>query len=225
MKFDRRKKPVFASGIPVFCKHDAIVPAESLKPHPDNAHREHPPKQLDAYELVIAGRDRKKGNGWRKSVVVSLLSGCITKGHGAWLMAKRRGWSVPIEYQRYRSRAEERRDLLADNKLPAMSITDNDKLAKLLAGMSSDDVELTGFNAGELERLLRDSIDIAEAEFPITAKLNERYDFVVVFTENESDFAFLQTLCGVQTERSYKKTGIGIGRAVPFARFLKSLRE
>jgi hypothetical protein len=29
----------------------------------------------------------------------------------------------------------------------------------------------------------------------------------------------------VQTERSYKKTGIGIGRAVPFKRFLKSLHE
>lgn len=48
-------------------------------------------------------------------------------------MAKRSGWLIPVEYQQYKSLAEERRDLLADNKLPAMSITDNDKLAKLLS--------------------------------------------------------------------------------------------
>jgi hypothetical protein len=129
-----------ASGIPVFCKFDKLENPELLKPHPDNAHREHPAKQLDAYETVIAGNAKRKGNGWRKSVVVSLRSGFITKGHGAWLMAKRRGWMVPVEYQQYKSLAEERRDLLADNKLPAMSITDNDKLAKLLSELDAADL-------------------------------------------------------------------------------------
>lgn len=91
-----------ACGIPVYCKFDKLEHPDLLKPHPDNAHREHPAKQLDAYERVIAGTgvvsdgklwqtpdDKRKGNGWRKSVVVSRRSGFITKGHGAWLMAKR----------------------------------------------------------------------------------------------------------------------------------------
>ncbi len=237
MKFDRRKKRILATGIPVYCKFDRLEHPDNLRAHPDNAHRSHPAKQLDAYERVIAGTgivsgghlwqkpaDKRKGNGWRKAVVVSLRSGFITKGHGAWLMAKRRGWMVPVEYQQYKSLAEERRDLLADNKLPAMSITDNDKLAKLLSELDAADIELSAFNQDELDKLMRDTTAI-DGEFLITAKLNERYDYVLVFTDNESDFAFLQTVCGVQTERSYKKTGIGVGRAVPFNRFLKSIRE
>jgi hypothetical protein len=96
-------------------------------------------------------------------------------------------------------------------------------LSKLLGELAeAGTLELSGFSDVDLQRLASEA-ENPEAQFPITAKLNERYDFVVVFTENESDFAFLQTICGVRTERSYKKTGIGIGRAVPFARFLKSL--
>jgi hypothetical protein len=224
-KTRRRQPVVLASGIPVYCKFDVIGDAEGLKPHPDNAHRGHPAKQLDAYELVIAGNPakKKKGNGWRKAIVVSLLSGCITKGHGAWMMAKRRGWMVPVEYQQYKSRAEERRDLLADNKLPSLSITDDEKLAKLLADMDAGDVELSGFDPAELEKLIKQAID--EGEFPITAKLGEGYDYVLIFTTNATEFVFLQSLLGVRQERSYKKTGVGLGRAISLERALKALRE
>jgi hypothetical protein len=221
----RQKTPKMAeaSGIPVYCKYDVIDHAEGLRPHPDNAHRSHPPKQLDRYELVIAGKGKKRGNGWRKPIVVSLLSGFITKGHGAWLMAKRRGWMVPVEYQQYKSRAEERRDLIADNKLPGLAITDDAKLAELLSKMGDDDVALSGFEPGELERLLKDSV-LDEAEFPITAKLGENYDYVLIFTTNATEFVYLQTLLGIRPERSYKKTGVGLGRAIPLARALKALR-
>jgi hypothetical protein len=123
-----------------------------------------------------------------------LLSGCITKGHGAWMMAKRRGWLVPVEYQQYKSRAEERRDLLADNKLPSLSVTDDEKLAKLLAEMDASDVELTGFNPADLDKLIKEAID--EGEFPITAKLGEQYDYVLIYATNATEFVFLQSLLG-----------------------------
>lgn len=111
------------------------------------------------------------------------------------------------------------------NNHAAQGEFDNDLLAKLLLDLDAKgNLQLSGFGAEDLEKLTRDAA-VIEGEFPITSKLNEHYDFVVVVTDNESDFAFLQTLCGVQTERSYKKTGIGIGRAVPFKRFLKSLHE
>jgi hypothetical protein len=111
------------------------------------------------------------------------------------------------------------------NNPAAQGEYDDKLLAKVLHELDGKiDLELTGFDENEVERMLGETI-LPDAQFPITAKLHERYDFVVIFTENESDFAFLQNLCGVQTERSYKKTGIGIGRAVPFKRFLKSIRE
>lgn len=112
------------------------------------------------------------------------------------------------------------------NNVAAQGEYDDALLSKLLRELAAGTgtLELTGFSNIDLEKLASEAA-VPDAQFPITAKLNERYDFVVIFAENESDFAFLQTLCGVRTERSYKKTGIGIGRAVPFARFLKSIRE
>jgi hypothetical protein len=210
------------SDVPVFCKFDELIDAEELKPHPDNAHRRHPAKQLDLYESVIAGDGQQKGNGWRKSIVVSRRSGFITKGHGAWQMAKRRGWKVPVEYQSYGSLAEERRDLLADNKLPALAITDNEKLAKLLNEMDKLDLTMAGFTDLDLAKLLRESI--TEPEFPISAKLGERYDYVLIFTTNDTEFVHLQSLLGVRQERSYKKPKeVGLGRAVSFERAMKAL--
>jgi hypothetical protein len=111
------------------------------------------------------------------------------------------------------------------NNPAAQGEYDDKLLAKLLEELEGKlDIELTGFDESEVERMLAETI-LPDAQFPITSKLNERYDFVMVFTDNESDFAFLQTVCGVQVERSYKKTGIGIGRAIPFKRFLSSIRE
>lgn len=101
------------------------------------------------------------------------------------------------------------------------------ELLKELAAEENTDLELTGFSDEELADLLPAGDDAVSStpQFPITAKLNEDHDYVLIFTDNLTDFIFLQTLCGVRTESSYKKTGVGIGRCVPFARFLTSLHE
>lgn len=211
-----------ASGIEVHCSHTRIVPAASLKPHPQNAHRKHPAKQLDRFELVIKGRGKKKGNGWRRSIVVSKRSGFIVRGHGAYMMALRRGWDVPIEEQDYESEKDELRDLLADNKLAELAETDNDALARLLAEMG-EDVQFTGFDDTEIDRLLREADD-PEAEFPITAKLGERHDYCLIYCDNETDFLYLQNLLGLGQEKSYKQNAVGLGRAIPFSRAIEALR-
>ena len=212
-----------ASGVPIFCAFTRIAPAAELKPYPGNW-RQHPPAQLDRYERVVMGDGNKPGNGWRRAIVVSSLSGCITKGHGAWQMALRRGLDVPVEVQAYRSRAEEIRDLVADNKLSDLARSDDEALAKLLSELDAGDIELAGMTAAELERLLSETT-VPEGEFPITAKLGEQYDYVLIFTTNATEFAFLQTLLNIRQERSYKKTGIGLGRAIPLERALKALHE
>jgi hypothetical protein len=101
------------------------------------------------------------------------------------------------------------------------------ELLEELAQEQSTDLDLTGFAPEEIADLVKDIAGDAKdsAQYPITAKLNEDYDYVLIFTDNLTDFIFLQTVCGVKTESSYKKTGIGIGRCVPFARFLTSLHE
>jgi len=209
-------------GIPVHCHCDKLVPAQDLQLYPGN-YRKHKAKQLDRMHKVIVGKGGN-GNGWRRCAVVSKLSGYVIKGNGMVQMAQRHGYHVPVEYQDYRTKTEEIRDLVADNKLAELAEDDETALKKLLSELAADEIELAAVTAEDIEALIRDS-EIPEAEFPITAKLHESYDYVMVFTTNSSDFMFLQTLCGVETERSYKKTGVGIGRAIPFDRFLKSIRE
>lgn len=204
-------------GIPVHCLHSKILPAADLKLFPGN-YRKHKAKQLERMLKVI------RGNGWRRAAVVSTLSGCVIKGNGMVQLAQREGLHVPVEFQSYKTRREELRDLVADNKLAALAEDDDDALRKLVSELQADEIEMAAVTSEEIEALIRDA-EIPEAEFPITAKLHESYDYVLVFTDNESDFVFLQTLCGVETERSYKKTGVGIGRAIAFKRFLKSIRE
>jgi hypothetical protein len=222
-KARRPVKPVLASGIPVFCHFDKILPASEMKLYPGN-YKKHPPKQLDRMLSVIQGAKGKPGNGYRRAAVVSRLSGCVTKGNGLVQMAQRSGLEVPIEFQSYKNRAEEIRDLVADNKLAALAQDDDAALSKLLSELSADDIQLAGVTSEEIEKLLAET-DTSEGEFPITAKLGESYDYVLIFTTNATEFAFLQNLVGIRPERSYKKSGIGLGRAIPLARALAALRE
>ena len=224
----RTPKPrALASGIPVHCLHDEIVPSRELKlwgeQHGSKNPQLHPPKQLDRYELVVAGDGTKPGNGYRRAAIRSTLSGCITKGNGLVLMARRLGWDVPIENQHYATRAEEIRDVAADNELARLAQRDNEALQQMLGELDPGDIQFTAVSTEEFERLLADS-GIPEGEFAITAKLHESYDYVLIATTNETEFAFLQNLLGVTPERSYKKTGVGIGRVIPLARALAALR-
>lgn len=206
-----------ADGLEVHCKFDQLVKASELKLYPGN-YRKHPPKQLDRMHQIISG------NGWRRCAVVSSLSGCVIKGNGMVQMAQRHGLEVPVEIQTYKTRREEIRDLVADNRLAELAEDDQDALRKLLSELDASEIELASVTTAEIEALIRDA-DIPEAEFPICAKLHERYDYVLIFTTNESDFVFLQSLLGLETERSYKNQNVGLGRAITFERFLKNLRE
>lgn len=221
------EKTPLASGIPVHCHFDEIADAATLKlwseqPGTKNPQL-HPAAQLDVYEKVVAGDGKKPGNGFRRAAIVSKLSGCVTRGNGLVQMARRRGWSIPIEYQDYKSRRDEIRDVLADNELARLAQTDKDALRQLIGELDPGEIQFTAVSEADLAKLLEDLGEDA-AQFPITAKLNEEYDYVLIFTTNATEHAFLQNLLGVEPERSYKKTGVGIGRAIPLERAIAALR-
>jgi hypothetical protein len=102
---------------------------------------------------------------------------------------------------------------------------DKEKLVEVLEHVKAAEerlLDLTGFEGHELERLRRevDKMHAPKPVYPIAAKLNEHYDYVVVFCDNETDFAHLRTILGVTTQSSYKKDRKGIGRVVPFRDFI-----
>lgn len=86
--------------------------------------------------------------GWRRAVTVSKRSGCITKGHGAWLAAAVAGLTeCPVVFQDYATEAEELEDLIADNALARKSRVDNGRMAAARAKLALFGIEseLAGF--------------------------------------------------------------------------------
>jgi hypothetical protein len=69
-------------------------------------------------------------------------------------MATRRGLDVPVEFQAYKNRAEEIRDLVADNKLGELVESDDDALLQLLTELGSADLDLSAVNTDEMAALL-----------------------------------------------------------------------
>ncbi len=208
---------VAASGIPVHCAHTRLASIGELKAHPANPNK-HPARQIELYAAVI------KAHGWRRPITVSAGSGFIVRGHGALLAAQRLGLEqVPVEVQDYPTYEAELADLVADNRVADFSTTDRDALAAILKQIGPSPAGLvTGYTDAEIGELLA---EVAPApQFPVTAKLNERHDYVVIVVDSETDWQFLKQLVGVRTERSYKNSTVGEGRVVPFPRFLESLR-
>jgi hypothetical protein len=192
-----------------------MVPIGDLRPNKANPNK-HPAGQLALYAAAI------RAHGWRESVTVSKLSGLVVRGHGALLAARLVGAaSVPVEFQGYATPEEELADLLADNRLAQLATTDAELLKSALQILSP--AAITGYSGLEIAELLAELAP--PPEYPITARLNERHDYLVITVDNETDWQFLKNLAGVRTERSFKNTMIGEGRAIPFPRFLKSLRE
>lgn len=198
------------------CAHTRLVPIEELKPHPKNPNR-HPPEQIELLSKVISHQ------GWRAPIIVSRLSGFIVAGHARREAALRLGCEdVPVDFQEFACEADELAHLLADNHIAELADEDNQMLKDLLKQL--DDAGLDRALAGMLEEEEK-AASAPPPEYPMTSKLCENHDYILIFVDNETDFLFLQTICGVQVEKSYKKTGVGVGRCVPFKRFLNAIRQ
>lgn len=138
-----------ASGIPVYCAHDAIVKIKDLKPNPKNPNK-HPQQQLEMLGKVI------RGNGWRNPITVSNRSGYIVKGHGRLLAAQLEEFTeVPVEYQNYESDEAELADLTADNRIAELAEMDNKMLADIFSDIDTGaiDFELSGYTEEEYQDL------------------------------------------------------------------------
>lgn len=139
-----------ASGIPVYCAHDAIVPTKDLKPNPQNPNQ-HPATQIRKLATVI------RKNGWRTPITVSTLSGMVVKGHGRLLAAQLEDLeTVPVDYQDYESEAAENADLWADNYIAELAETDDRLAASLLASiqLAGIDLEVAGSSVEEYNAIL-----------------------------------------------------------------------
>jgi ParB-like chromosome segregation protein Spo0J len=128
----------------------------SLRPYPGNA-RTHSPKQIKQIARSI------QEFGFTNPLLVDDDLQVIA-GHGRLLAAKKLGIAeVPVVRLSHLTPAQKRAYVLADNKLALKAGWDPDLLAIELQGLAdiSLDLELTGFELGEIDLVLSDAAEKA----------------------------------------------------------------
>ena len=211
-------------GYEVMCKYDEMVETSEVRPHPDNA-KKHPRNQLLQIAQIISQ------NGWRNPIVVSKRSGLVTKGHGRLAAAKLSGWvKVPVEYQDYSTEEHELADMLADNLIADKGEDNKEKIKELAINKIaawSIDVQLSGLTKEELEKLLGLNMDeIMQPQFELSPRLHEKYDYVLVMSDNVSDTNFLFDLLKLKEVTCYRNQNlVGQGRIIWFRDFMNRMKE
>jgi DNA modification methylase len=135
----------------VYCAYDDLVNVTELKPNPQNPNA-HPDLQIEKLAAIIDGQ------GWRHPITVSRLSGFIVAGHARLAAAIHLGVdSVPVDYQDFKSEAEELAVLVADNIIQEFNETDHEKLAGVLTQLEEADydLELTALEPSDLDDYIR----------------------------------------------------------------------
>ncbi|KUG17133.1 dna modification methylase [hydrocarbon metagenome] len=151
---DLQGQPLYkalADAIPVYCAHDKIIDIIEAIPNPRNPNQ-HPDSQIELLARII------KAQGWRNPIVISKLSGFITKGHGRLLAAQKLGVKqIPVDYQDYANPAAEWADIIADNKIAELATPDNKLIKEILDEIRGDiDLDLTGYAGVQMDQLLKD---------------------------------------------------------------------
>ncbi len=220
----------YASSIPVYCAHDAIVPVEELVPNPKNPNR-HPGDQIELLSKVIAAQ------GWRQPVKVSTRSGMIVSGHGRYEAARLLECPVPVDFQDYPGEAEELQDLLADNRIAELAEMDQQALADIFSEIET--VELSGYDSGAVDDILAAvAVDLDEEEIPgavpFSEVLREEHNYIVLYFDNEVDWLQAESLFELQTVKSLSTRldgkvpenmeRRGVGRVINGAEALEVLR-
>ena len=155
-----------ANGLVALADRIELWPIDRLRPYERNP-RTHSEVQVDQLAASMVEF------GWTNPVLVDEQGG-ILAGHGRLLAARKLGLAeVPVIRFEHLSEAQKRAYLIADNQLALQAGWSEELLAQELAWLRDErfDLDLVGFDASELERLLaladgESESDGAEDEVP-----------------------------------------------------------
>ncbi|CAB4198254.1 ParB/Sulfiredoxin [uncultured Caudovirales phage] len=156
--------------------------------------------------------------GQHRPVVVQRSTGEVIVGNHLLKAAKMLGWAEIDALIVEDDDKQALRRGIADNAVGDKAGWDKDELAELL-----DEVGVVpGFDDREVQELL--SRLEAEAEqpepmYPIVARMNEQYDYVVIVAQNATDVAWLETNLELRNEKSYKATQTAKSHVLSVERF------
>ena len=137
------------AGLIALAERIELWPIERLRPYDRNP-RTHSDAQVDQIAASMIEF------GWTNPILIDEAAG-ILAGHGRLLAARKLGLAeVPVIRFEHLSEAQKRAYLLADNRLAEQAGWNEELLAAELAWLRDErfDLDLVGFDATELERLL-----------------------------------------------------------------------
>ena len=155
-----------SAGLVALADRIELWPIDRLRPYERNP-RTHSEAQVDQIAASMVEF------GWTNPILIDENAG-ILAGHGRLLAARKLGLAeVPVIRFEHLSEAQKRAYLIADNQLALQAGWDDALLAEELAWLRDErfDLDLVGFDATELERLLaiadgETASDEAEDEVP-----------------------------------------------------------
>jgi DNA modification methylase len=138
-----------SAGLVALADRIELWPIDRLRPYERNP-RTHSEAQVDQIAASMVEF------GWTNPILVDENAG-ILAGHGRLLAARKLGLAeVPVIRFEHLSEAQKRAYVLADNQIALQAGWDDALLAEELAWLRDDrfDLDLIGFDASDLERLL-----------------------------------------------------------------------
>jgi hypothetical protein len=151
--------------------------------------------------------------------VLRLIDGHLRKA----LLVRKYGPDAEIEVNVTTfSEAEAKKATLTKDPLAAMATTDAAALDALLREVETAD----GAVASMLSEIAADVPDAhrtggapRQCDFPITPVPGEQYNYVMIFCDNEPDFAALRTMLFIEQKKCYKSQKVAAGRVLKFQDF------
>lgn len=190
---------------------------KDLKPYPKNV-KEHPPKQIEG--IVKSMQEY----GITQDIVVD-EENVILIGHGR-LMALQEANVKEIEVKVLSGLSEERKIALRvlDNKL---TISPWNKENLIAALKKADGAGLfTGFSKNEIAKMkaLDDGQSLLPA-FELTPLLHEKYDYILIFFDDELDFLYAEQFFGLERRKDRFKDTVGLCRAITWEQAYRMMKE
>lgn len=185
--------------------------------------------QVPVDDLVLDDRNAWSGDvgaiveslrefGQHRACVVQRSSNKVIAGNHMLKAARLLGWdTIGVTYVDDDDKAAIRR-AIADNATHKKGDFVDDVLRELI--MEVGDAPIAGLDDRDINRLMREVVDNVRPEpvYPIVARLNEQYSYVMVIATSEIDDLWLEDTFHLRTERSYKNQKVAHSRLVTVER-------
>jgi ParB-like chromosome segregation protein Spo0J len=154
--------------------------------------------------------------GYISPITWNQRTGNIVGGHQRWRVLKDLGYT---ELEVFVVDFDEEKEMTANAALnKAQGDWDKNKLADyfLYLDERNYDVDLTGFEQDEIEKLLQDSDELIEKpEIEFTEELLEEHNYIILYFDNEMDWQVAKEKFGIKSvhaldsKEGYERKGIG----------------